>query len=60
MFYPTKPGSDEYNDTMRFIKKLSYCIYNRRIRDERIKSGLKPLEFNIELENLDRFVKRAS
>ena len=29
IIYPTKPGSSEFPDVMRVIKKLAYSIYHR-------------------------------
>ena len=60
MFYPTKPGSEEFLDVSLFIKKLSVCVYNREVCRERERLGLSgDTGFKgIELHNLDRFAKR--
>ena len=60
MFYPTKPGSEEFGDVSYFIKKLSYSIYHRLEHIERRREGLAPRQFKITPINLDRFVKRDS
>ena len=60
MFYPTKPGNDDFEDVSLFIKKMAYSIYHRQEQIERVKMGLEPCSpFKIEPLNLDRFIKRG-
>lgn len=59
MFYPTKPGSEDFEDVSLFIRKVAYSIYHRQEQIERAKMGLEPCpRFKIEPLNLDRFIKR--
>ena len=58
MFYPTKPGNDEFLDVSLFIRKLAFSVYNREQRKDRREAGMAPWRFRINLVNLDRFVKR--
>ena len=58
MFYPTKPGSEEFHDVSLSTKRLSYSIYNRLESYERRRLGKRPQKFfRIKLKNLDRFIK---
>ena len=59
MFYPTKPGNDDFEDVSLFIKRLAYSIYHRKEATDRAQEGHKPYPpFKIEPLNLDRFIKR--
>ena len=60
MFYPTKPGSEEFLDVSLFIKKISYSILHQEESKELKRLGLMPRKFRIKLHNLDRFIKPDS
>ena len=59
MIYPTKPGNEDYQDTMVCVKKLAYSIYHRKEEKKRVQNGPSPQpRFEIKLINLDRFIPR--
>ena len=75
MFYPTKPGSEEFLGDSLQTKKLSYMLYHREVLRERRELGLRDDESNgedinggkryikggiMKLHSLDRFAKRES
>ena len=75
MFYPTKPGSEEFLEDSLHTKKLIHSLYHREVLRERRELGLSDVKNDcdevqggksyinggiIRLNSLDRFVKRES
>ena len=40
MLRKTKPGSDEYDDVLLFMKRLAWSLYNLRLKEEMQQAGL--------------------